>query len=65
MELLWDIFNWLTATVTLASVVSAMTPTPKDDAIVAKAKKFLDLLDVGVHLRQYNHECYEPDRDRP
>ena len=48
MELLWDIFNWLTATVTLASVVSAMTPTPKDDAIVAKAKKFLDLLAINI-----------------
>jgi|TARA_B100002019_G_scaffold259443_1_gene244844 hypothetical protein len=48
MELLWDIFNWLTAAVTLASVVSAMTPTPKDDAIVAKAKKALDLLAVNI-----------------
>jgi len=48
MELLWDIFNWLTAAVTLASVVNAMTPTPKDDAIVAKAKKFLDLLAVNI-----------------
>ena len=48
MELLWDIFNWLTAAVPLASVVSAMTPTPKDDAIVAKMKQFVDLLAVNI-----------------
>lgn len=27
MEIVWEIFNWMTATVTLASVVNAMTPT--------------------------------------
>ena len=48
MELLWDIFNWLTAIVTLASVVSAMTPTDKDDKIVAKMKQFVDLLAVNI-----------------
>lgn len=48
MELVWDIFNWLTATVTLASVVSAMTPTDKDDKIVAKLKQFVDLLAVNI-----------------
>jgi len=48
MDLIWDIFNWLTATVTLASVVSAMTPTDKDDKIVAKLKQFVDLLAVNI-----------------
>ena len=48
MELLWEIFNWMTATVTLASVVSAMTPTDKDDKIVAKMKQFVDLLAVNI-----------------
>jgi hypothetical protein len=48
MDLIWEIFNWLTATVTLASVVSAMTPTDKDDKIVAKLKQFVDLLAVNI-----------------
>ena len=48
MDLIWDVFNWLTATVTLASVVSAMTPTDKDDKIVAKLKQFVDLLAVNI-----------------
>lgn len=48
MELIWEIFNWCTATVTLASVVSAMTPTDKDDKIVAKLKQFVDLLAVNI-----------------
>ena len=48
MEIVWEIFNWLTATVTLASVVSAMTPTDKDDKIVAKLKQFVDLLAVNI-----------------
>ena len=48
MEIVWEIFNWLTATVNLASVVSAMTPTDKDDKIVAKMKQFVDLLAVKI-----------------
>ena len=48
MDQIWEIFNWLTATVTLASVVSAMTPTDKDDKIVAKLKQFVDLLAVNI-----------------
>ncbi len=31
----------------LASAITALTPTPKDDAIVAKAYKFIELV-VGV-----------------
>jgi len=48
MDLIWEIFNWMTATVTLASVVSAMTPMDKDDKIVAKMKQFVDLLAVNI-----------------
>lgn len=35
MELI-DLFNIATAAVTLASVITAATPTPKDDAFMAK-----------------------------
>tara|TARA_R110000796_G_scaffold98670_2_gene206430 strand:- start:885 stop:1046 length:162 start_codon:yes stop_codon:yes gene_type:complete len=48
MELIFDIFNWLTATVTFASIISAMTPTDKDDKIVAKVKRYVDLLAVNI-----------------
>lgn len=47
MEIM-EIINWLTAFVTVASVVSAMTPTKKDDAIVAKITKIIDLLALNV-----------------
>lgn len=41
MELI-DLFNIATAAVTLASAITAVTPTPKDDAMVAKAYKVLE-----------------------
>jgi hypothetical protein len=48
MDIVWEVFNWMTATVTLASVVSAMTPTDKDDRIVAKMKQFVEILAVNI-----------------
>lgn len=48
MDIVWEVFNWMTATVTLASVVSAMTPTDKDDKIVAKMKQFVEILAVNI-----------------
>jgi hypothetical protein len=47
MEIM-EIINWLTAFVTVASVVSAMTPTKKDDAIVSKITKIIDMLALNV-----------------
>ena len=37
-----DLFNVATAAVTLASAITALTPTPQDDALVAKAYKMLE-----------------------
>jgi hypothetical protein len=48
MDIVWEVFSWMTATVTLASVVSAMTPTDKDDRIVAKMKQFVEILAVNI-----------------
>ena len=48
MEYLFDLFNILTAAVTLASAVAAMTPTPLDDIWVAKAYKFLDVIALNI-----------------
>ena len=52
MEFIRD--NWeqvgiiITSVVAIASAVSAMTPTPKDDGIVKKLYKVLDLLALNV-----------------
>ena len=46
--------NWeqivviLTSAVALASAVAALTPTPKDDGIVKKLYKLIDLLAINV-----------------
>lgn len=44
----WITENWggimlaVTSTVTAAAAITALTPTPKDDVIVAKVRKALD-----------------------
>ena len=46
--------NWeqivviLTSAVALASAVAAITPTPKDDGIVKKLYKLIDVLAINV-----------------
>ena len=42
MEILINIFNIATAAIALASAVTAVTPTPKDDVLVTKAYKYLE-----------------------
>jgi hypothetical protein len=45
----WEaILGILTAAVALASAVAAITPTPKDDGVVKKLYKILDLLALNV-----------------
>ena len=48
MEYIFDVFNVLTAAVALASAVAALTPTPQDDAWVAKAYKLLDVIALNI-----------------
>ena len=48
MEYIFDVFNVLTAAVALASAIAAMTPTPQDDAWVAKAYKLLDVIALNI-----------------
>ena len=38
----------VTAVVTLASLVASVTPTPKDNAIIAKLYKVIDLLALNI-----------------
>ena len=42
------LFSVVTAIVALASAISAITPTPKDDKWVGKAYKVLDWLSINV-----------------
>ena len=50
----WLFENWdkvlfaLTSAVTLASAVAALTPTPKDDAVVKKLYKVIDAIALNV-----------------
>ena len=48
MPYIIDAFNIITALVALASAVAALTDTPKDDDLVAKAYKILDMFALNV-----------------
>lgn len=39
-----DIVHIITAVVTLASAITAVTPTPKDDGIVSSVYKIIEIL---------------------
>jgi len=43
-----DIIMWVTTIVTVASLIAATTPTPKDDAWIGKLYKFIDLLALNI-----------------
>ena len=38
----------ITGVVAVASAIAALTPTPKDDTIVGKIYKFVDMLSLNV-----------------
>ena len=48
MHQLLDIFNIVTTVVAACSAVAAITPTPTDDSMVAKAYKIIDLLAINI-----------------
>lgn len=43
-----ELINTLTAVVTAASAIAALTPTPKDEGWVAKAYKLVDWLALNI-----------------
>ena len=43
-----DLIMWVTTIVTIASLIAASTPTPKDDAWIGKLYKFVDLLALNI-----------------
>ena len=48
MEMLINAITWITIIVTVASIVAASTPTPKDDEWIGKLYKLIDLLTVNI-----------------
>jgi hypothetical protein len=43
-----EIISVITTIVTIASIVAASTPTPKDDVWIGKLYKFIDLLALNI-----------------
>tara|TARA_R100001163_G_C4909260_1_gene94313 strand:- start:278 stop:466 length:189 start_codon:yes stop_codon:yes gene_type:complete len=43
-----ELIGILTGIVTVASAIAALTPTPKDDSIVGKLYKIVDMLAINV-----------------
>jgi len=48
METLMSLVTYATMIVTVASLIAASTPTPKDDEWIAKLYKFIDMLALNV-----------------
>ncbi len=48
METLMSLVTYGTMIVTVASLIAASTPTPKDDEWIAKLYKFIDMLALNV-----------------
>jgi hypothetical protein len=46
--MLLDLVGLITLIVTIASLIAASTPTPKDDEWMAKLYKFVDLLALNI-----------------
>lgn len=50
-EQILDVINIITAIVTAASIISAVTPTKKDDDFVAKVKVFIDAIALNFNKK--------------
>ena len=48
MDAIADIANIATAVISVASVIAAITPTPKDDQWIAKLYRFIDILAINI-----------------
>ena len=47
-NLITTLFNYATAIISAASIIAAVTPTPKDDNIIAKIYRLLDLAAINI-----------------
>ena len=48
MEMIVSAVTYITMIVTVASLIAASTPTPKDDAWIGKLYKFIDILAINI-----------------
>ena len=48
MDIIVNLVAWVTLIVTVASLVAASTPTPKDDKIWAKVYTYLEVLALAI-----------------
>ena len=48
MEMLINALSWITIAVTVASLIAASTPTPKDDVWIGKIYKLVDMLAMNI-----------------
>tara|TARA_R100000544_G_scaffold34872_1_gene21906 strand:- start:2832 stop:3026 length:195 start_codon:yes stop_codon:yes gene_type:complete len=48
IETIINLLTLVTTMVTVASAVAATTPTPKDDELIGKLYKFVDLLALNI-----------------
>jgi hypothetical protein len=48
MDLIMNIVGVVTSVVCLASIICAITPTPKDDQLIGKLYKAIELLAVNI-----------------
>ena len=48
MGFISDLVMWVTAIVTVSSIIAAVTPTPKDDAMMGKFYKVIELLALNI-----------------
>lgn len=46
--MIMEIVSTVTLIVTIASLIAASTPTPKDDAMIGKLYKFVDMLALNI-----------------
>ena len=48
MDMIMSIVTWITAIVTISSIVAASTTTPKDDVWIGKLYKVIDMLAMNI-----------------
>ena len=48
MDIIVNIVTWVTAIVTISSIIAASTPTPKDDVWIGKLYKIIDMLAMNI-----------------
>jgi len=48
MDIIVSIVTWVTAIVTISSIIAASTKTPKDDIWIGKIYKLIDMLAINI-----------------